>query len=380
MKVAILTRDSREHFKDYDTEKPYFGTSPQALLQGLAKLPEVEIHVISCLKQPVQPLVQLAPNITYHGLHVPHMGWGRTLYSGCIRAARRKVNEIKPDLVHGQGSEHDCALSAARSGFPNIVTIHGNLRHIAKTVRAPMLSHLRYQAFLESWAIARTTGVICLTRHTRDQVQGRTPRTWVLPNAVDESFFEVARAERPDNSILCVAFIDVNKNQNALIRALDPVASASGLKLVFLGGGNPDDSYFREFQELVQARPWCAYEGFKKPEELKRRLATARMLVLPSLEENCPMSILEAMAVGAPVAASRVGGIPDLIDDGVNGALFDPRNEESIRSAIMRVFQNAEVAAKLAKAARERALQRHHPVHIAREHLRIYREALSVPS
>ncbi|MEJ0088408.1 MAG: hypothetical protein WDM80_01410 [Limisphaerales bacterium] len=53
MKIALLTTDSREHFRAYTRPAPSFGTAPEALLQGFARLPDVEVHVISCTQQPV---------------------------------------------------------------------------------------------------------------------------------------------------------------------------------------------------------------------------------------------------------------------------------------------------------------------------------------
>jgi glycosyltransferase involved in cell wall biosynthesis len=106
-------------------------------------------------------------------------------------------------------------------------------------------------------------------------------------------------------------------------------------------------------------------------------LSEATMLVLASLEDNCPMVILEAMAAGVPVAASKVGGIPDLISDGVNGLLFDPTDKASIRATVERVLTNGNEAQRLATAARDAALQRFHPLVIARGHLRIYHEVVA---
>src|SRR5277367_6221873 len=104
MKIAILTTDNREPYREYHKPFPWFGTAPEALLQGFAQLPEAEIHVVSCTQQPLTAPEKIAPNIFFHSLHVPTLGWLRTGYSGCVRAVRRKVREIGPDVVHGQGT------------------------------------------------------------------------------------------------------------------------------------------------------------------------------------------------------------------------------------------------------------------------------------
>src|SRR5205823_2446630 len=142
MRIAILTTDSREHFKDYGNPVPYFGTAPAALLQGFAQLPGVEVHVLSCVRARLKSPEKLAPNIFYHDLFVPKAGWMSTFYQGTIRAVRRKLREIRPDLVHGQGTERDNAMDAVFSGYPNVLTIHGNMRLIARVNRVRPLSFI----------------------------------------------------------------------------------------------------------------------------------------------------------------------------------------------------------------------------------------------
>jgi len=194
MKIAILATDDREFRKDYCAPLPYFGTAVQALFQGLPTVPEAEFHFVCCLRQPVSHTPKLASNVFYHSLIVPRIGWTRTLYLGCSRAVRRKLREIRPDIVHGQGTERECAVSAVRSGFPNLITLHGYMQAAAKALNAPFFSFHTVQSWLEARTIPRAGGIICLTNYARSRVQGRTPRTWILPNAVNETFFAVERS------------------------------------------------------------------------------------------------------------------------------------------------------------------------------------------
>ena len=382
MKVAILTTDNREHYKDYENREPYFGTAPEALLQGFAQLPEVEVHVVSCIRRKVPSPSKLAPNIFFHSLHVPKIGWIRTGYQGCIRAARKKLKEIQPEIVHGQGTENDCAISAVFSGFPNVLTIHGNMRLVAIVNEAKPFSFLWLAAHLERLTLPRSNGVVCITHYTRQAVVDLAQRTWVVPNAVDASFFEVkARpAAGAPVRLLCVGHVCVRKNQNAFIRALDALAASYKFELRFCGTANEDEPYGREFLSLVRARPWCAYGGLTGRQELKALLRQATLLALPSLEDNCPMTVLEAMAADVPVVAARVGGLPDLIEDGKTGFFCDPLQAASMAGAIEKVLANPSAAAEVARQANQHARERFHPGVIARRHLEIYREVLSNPS
>src|SRR5205823_257675 len=101
---------------------------------------------------------KLAENIWYWGLHVPKRGWLRSGYQGCIRAVRKKLKEIQPDIVHGQGTERDCALSAVLSGFPNVVTLHGNMAELARLLRARFGSYGWLAARLETFTLKRAGG------------------------------------------------------------------------------------------------------------------------------------------------------------------------------------------------------------------------------
>ena len=299
----------------------------------------------------------------------------RTGYQGCIRAVRRKLREIGPDIVHGQGSERDQNISAVFSGFPNVITIHGNMRMVARLHHAFPFTFLWCAALLERFTIPRADGVVCITNYTREAVATLARKTWVVPNAVDRAFFEVKRAPSPSVQILCVGTVDGRKNQNALIRALDALQPQGNFELVFLGGAERKSAYARAFFGLIETRPWCRYGGFTDRTALRQHLASAAGLVLPSLEDNCPMVILEAMAAGVPVAAARVGGVPDLVRHGETGLLFDPLRAEAMASAVKQLLEDRE--GSMAQRAQSEARKRFRPEIIAARHVEIYREVIS---
>jgi glycosyltransferase involved in cell wall biosynthesis len=377
MKIALLTTDNRQQAKDYGNPMPYFGTAPAALLQGFSHLPGIEVHVISCIRQRVQSPQKLADNIYFHSVVVPKIGWMSTGYQGCIRALRKKLREVQPDIVHGQGTELDCGISAVFSGFPNVLTIHGNMRLIAQVNHAKPLSFLWLAARLEKITLPRTNGVVCITRYTRAAVEEFARQTWLLPNAVDESFFDIQATPDPATPPvgICVGTICPRKNQNEFIRALDPLAARRPFKMIFLGE-TPDDEYGREFLRLVQERPWCEHAGFANREKLKNYFGRASFLVLPTREDNCPMTVLEAMAAGVPVLASNVGGVPDLIEEERTGLFCDPARPETFWQGVERLLADAALRQRLAVAARTEAGARFHPAVIARRHVEIYREVL----
>jgi glycosyltransferase involved in cell wall biosynthesis len=377
MRIAILTTDTREEIAGCTDPQPHLGLAPEALLQGFALVPEAEVHVVSCLKEPIRSVEKIEPNIFYHGVAVPRLGWLRTGYQGCIRAVRKKLKAIQPDIIHGQGTERDCAISAVFSGFPNVVTVHGNMRMIAAVNRARPFSYLWLAAKLEGFTLPRTDGVVCISHYTQTAVAKLARKTWILPNAVDANFFDVQAVPTLDALPigLCVGTICARKNQNDFVRALDPLAREKKFKIIFAGGLD-QGSYGAEFQQLIAERPWCEHIGYLNREQLRAQLKSATFLALPTREDNCPMVVLEAMAAGVPVLASAVGGVPDLVAHEVNGLLCNPDQPETFRAAVKRFLDDPEFARQLATMAKTEALRRFHPQVIAQKHLQIYREVL----
>jgi glycosyltransferase involved in cell wall biosynthesis len=378
LKVACVVPDNRDEYRSYDDPLPHFGTAPSALLDGFALFAdECEIHVVNCVQRSLAVPEKIAPNIFYHTEIVGKWGWLRGAFLGCVRSIRQQLKNIQPDIVHGQGTERYPALAAAFSGFPNVITLHGNMRSVARINGDRPFSYNWIAARLERIVLPRTNGVVCITNYTRNLVKDLAPQTWLVPNAVDASFFEVQSA--PDVSAtpmgLCVGSVCGYKNQNDFIRSLDSLAARVHFKILF-AAEPPRGAYGEEFLRLVRERPWCEHIGFINREQLKARLATASFLALPTREDNCPMVVLEAMAAGVPVLASKIGGVPDLIEDGKTGLFCNPDFPESFRAGVEKLLSHREQSLKLAANARAEALRRFHPRVVAQRHLEIYRELL----
>jgi glycosyltransferase involved in cell wall biosynthesis len=251
------------------------------------------------------------------------------------------------------------------------------MRNIAAFNRERPFSYNWLSARLEGFTLPRTNGVICITNYTREAVSGLNRRTWVLPNAVDAGFFDIQN--RPDpasqSTGICVGLICRHKNQNNFIRALDALAHKKKFKILFFGKLD-QGSYGREFMDLIKDRPWCEYHGFTGRSKLKKFLQSAAFAALPTLEDNCPMAVLEAMAAGVPVLASNIGGVPDLIEPDSTGLLCDPQKPETFAEGVNRLLNEEGLSARLAAAAKMAARARFHPQVIARKHVEIYREVL----
>lgn len=377
LRVAILTTDGRSLSSKWGTDVPSFGKAPEALLDGFCDLSDdVEIHVISCLRKPL-PLKHFPfKGIHFHQVVVPRIGWISSLYLGCCMAVRKLLSEIKPDIVHGQGTERDCAMEAIYSGFPNVLTIHGNMRVHAKRQERRSSLFYKIAAALETHCLKQTDGVVAISSYTDDLVKKITPRTWLLPNAVDRRFFEVKPYTQGIPRILFVGSLGERKNPLGLLKACEPMLRANQCTLALAGQLNRTSNYGKEVMELADAIPGISFLGFLDRESLAEEFSKSSILILPTFEDNCPMVVLEGMAAGLAVAASRVGGVPDLITHNHDGLMFDPHHPTDMRTCLQRLINDSALRILLGQASKTTAYERFHPRIIAEGHFRIYREVL----
>ncbi|HUB86550.1 MAG TPA: glycosyltransferase family 4 protein [Verrucomicrobiae bacterium] len=375
MKVALITTDGRDQIGEEKELMPSIGPAPLALLRGFANCPKAEIHVISCAQQRMRSLEKLADNIFFHSLHVPKIGWMRTVYQGCIRATRKKLKEIQPEIVHGQGTERDCAISAVLSGFPNVVTIHGNMAELARLFGARVGGYAWLAARLENFTLRRTAGVFCNSKYTESLMPARAKKTWLVPNALRREFFEAIPVAPRRSVLLNVGVITERKRQVELLGVAQNL-QRQGLKFEFhfIGQINPVEPYAAAFLERLkplEAIGCARHIGLLPTDALIRCFDSASGLVHFPSEEAFGLVVAEALARGLKFFGAHVGGIADIAGDAPGAELFAKDDwaglTEAIAQWIKEGYQRPIGAAVLMQ-------ERYHPDKIARRHLEIYRE------
>jgi glycosyltransferase involved in cell wall biosynthesis len=138
--------------------------------------------------------------------------------------------------------------------------------------------------------------------------------------------------------------------QKALEVALSALADVPEVALALAGDG-PDRAALeaRAVELGIAGRVW--FVGSVPRETVLRLFRAADASVLPSAWENFPHTVVESLAVGCPVIASAVGGVPEVVRDGQNGLLVAPNDPAALAAAISRFFSDAELRARLSAAA-----------------------------
>lgn len=381
MRIAIVTVDNRDEFRSYAEPEPRFGPPITALLAGLQRIPDCEFHVVACVQRPVRAPERLAANVFYHSLLVPKWGWLRGGYLGCVRAIRRKLDELRPEVVHGQGTERYCGLAAAWSGFPNVLTIHGNLRAVARVNRARPGSFLWLAARLEGFTLPRAGGVLCNSDYTESLVRPVARRIWRIPNAIQEEFFNPVHAPRSLGRpvLLCVGIVQARKRQLELLDwALDLRRRGLEFELRFLGAVAPKESYAAEFLRRAgspECLEWVTHHTTWDTPAVVQEMDRASSLIHFPNEEAFGMVVAEGLARNLKLFGARVGGVPEVAAGAEGAELLGSEDWAGLAAAVQRWF-----AAGLPQpaSAADSIRRRFHPDVVARQHLEVYRELLAV--
>jgi len=288
-------------------------------------------------------------------------------------------------LRHGRGVLHVHAASrwsfwrktaymaaALLAGWPVIFHLHGGGFARFVTEECGPLARRAVRFFLD-----RATAIVVVSERWAGWMHGITtnPRIVCVPNPV-----ALAPPSERSREPGLVAFAGRCREGKGVFDLLDAVSELAprhpALRLEFAGDGDLGRLVERAaalgIDERVRLRGWI---GARERDDL---LARAAVFVLPSHAEALPVSLLEAMAAGCPVVASRVGGIPDLVQDGVNGLLVPPRDPEALAHALRTVLDDADLAARLGREARATVAERY-TLERALERLEQVYGALGVP-
>jgi glycosyltransferase involved in cell wall biosynthesis len=273
----------------------------------------------------------------------------------------RFIRREKFDVVHS----HDLwanlvAVPAAKfAGTPVVLSSQRDLAHLYwyTPFRKKVIGRIH------RWS----TGVIVNSSAVSELVQKEflvpAGRVRVIHNGVAFERFASLRANRRElfpevdhNAKLILSVANMHtavKGHYELIEAARHLRSAyPDARFIFVGDG-AERLNIEESARAAGVQDSIIFLGRRA--DIPELLACCDIFVLPSHAEGLPNSLLEAMAAGLPAVATAVGGVPELIEDGVNGLLVPPRDPESLGNAILRILRDPEFRARLALAGRERA-------------------------
>ncbi len=206
-------------------------------------------------------------------------------------------------------------------------------------------------------AIRNADLVLCLASEDADFVQQRfkeaAPHIARIANGVERQFFLGPRPQA-EARVLFLGTWHLVKGTDILVKALSVVLGRNrDVRASLIGVGVPETAVLREFPEVLKAR--LTVRSHFAPEELPLILAKHNIFVLPSRFEGMPLSLLEAMAAGLAPLVTWVGGMREIIHDGIDGVSVLPDDARALTQALERLCSDVDLRSRLGAAAQERA-------------------------
>lgn len=286
-----------------------------------------------------RPESQIGQEALAHGLPVAFVKMRANFDPIAVVQFMQVYRQYRIDIVHTHSSADSWMASTAAKFIP----------HRPLVVRTRHLSASFNQRMIYSYMADRVVTVGDSTRRYMIQEKGIPgDRVMTIPTGVDLTEFDPEQIREnlreelriaPDTPVFgTVAIFRRLKGHRYLLEATrEIVHSLPAAKLLLVGEGPQEKNLLRMVKE------WGLQESVIMPgyrEDVQRVLNTLDVFVFPSLQEALGTAILEAMAMKKPVVATRVGGIPEIVEDGRNGYLVDPENFQAIAEKVVHLLRH----------------------------------------
>jgi len=298
---------------------------------------------------------------------------------------QKVLRRFRPDVVHTH--QMTALLYAGRaSRRERIPVVHTEHNNVASSRSKSWTRRLRTAILwrFAGWFADRFCGVsqdVVKAAGAYGTVRRRKLRR--IPNGIDTAAFAAVEAERPivraahgiapDAPVIgTVGRLAEVKQQAVLIQAFARVVAAFPAARLVLVGDGPLRAELEGIATALGVGNAVVFTGYQARPE--RYLAAMDVFVLPSRAEAMPLVIPEAWSAGRPVVASRVGGVPELIEDGKTGLLVEPGDVDGLAARLRQLLTNPSRARELGRAGRELAWARYDVAEMAGAYDRTYRE------
>lgn len=227
--------------------------------------------------------------------------------------------------------------------------------------------------------------VIAVSQHTADhliEVEKAPPdKVRTIHNGIDFDRVRASSVEAPERVraelritdrkvILIAARMHPEKGYEVLLRAMPKVASRIENVTLLVAGTGALEPHYRMLSASLGLEGRVHFLGFRR--DLPDLMVASDVVVLPSLAEAFGLVVAESLYLGVPVVTSSAGGLPEIVQDGVDGLLVPPGDADALAGALVQVLGNDDLRKRLAGAGRERIASRFSFERMVREYERVY--------
>ncbi len=218
--------------------------------------------------------------------------------------------------------------------------------------------------------------IICLSEEWQAffELELALDNVCIIPNVVTSP----QKIEQRKDTTLHLLFLGLINPQKGIFDLLDVLMEHKGLlkgRCLLHVGGNGQVQEFKAQVQAYELEDLVIYEGFVSGERKVELLNQADLYILPSYAEGLPISILEAMSYAKPILSTRVGGVPQVVQDGLNGYLFEAGDCKALSRLLLKIIDNPSNLESMGLES-ERLVQGYLPSSVAKALTELYKKNL----
>ena len=346
------------------------------IVEGLAKLNNLDLHVITCRRQIEKAYVTKRKNTIIHYLPGQRRLNRSAMDVFDVIRIRRKLYEIAPDVIHShdQGRYTYAALTTKYPVVMTISSISSEGFRMKNSLRDRFLRKLSSR-LMENRCLGMAKDIIAISPYVMQTFSKRTNATFHnIPNPVRDGFFRLPNNEQR-NRLLFAGRVVPLKGIHVLLEALALIKAQIQDVTLHIAGPILERDYYAKLNNLIRKNNLIdnvVFLGLLNESRLMDEYSKCAIFVLPTFTESFSLVSAQALAAGKPVIASDVGGIPSVINDGETGFLVRVDDAESISQKITTLLQDDDLRKMMGEQGRSIAAKRFATDIIARQTRSIY--------
>ena len=271
-------------------------------------------------------------------------GPGLLRYWSTARALAKKAVEIEPDIIYSVAL-YSAGMAGTMAGeklkIPVVIRLAGEIYWTGGPLQRRAVKKI----------LKGSDMVIALTEHMKREVLRYNSKTKVvvIGEGVDYRLFRDSRkAALPKNSILYVGRFVKMKGTEYLVKAFKTVKEDLPDAKLFLGGYGPEELNLKALVKGLGLSD-VKFLGKLGRKDMARYLKGCTVFAFPSTSEGFPLTIVEAMSAGCPMVSTNVRGLPEVLKDGRNGMLVNPRDPEALGKKIVKLLKTPAMREKFSR-------------------------------
>src|SRR3989338_7738235 len=303
------------------------------MVKGLSRFKDLEIHVVTASPDAEEEKEFMADGVSVHIVPFDNRFGNITFYSNIRKRICKKIQDIKPDIMHSHMFGYYTLAGMDTGHKKMIVSTHG-ISNSSWHRPSGFIEMIRYfsQDYIYNKCAKSARRIIVNSPYTKERLAKFTPsspkgeRVYELNNTVSSQFFDIDNNSEEPGRILFAGYVCDAKGVMTILEAFNILKKRYGYLTLNLAGEIADRGFYMKAVKYLnnnKLEGHVNFLGHLDENSLIDEYRKASVFVFPSKQDVAPVSVLQAMASAKAIVASNVGGIPYIIDDGVNGFLVN---------------------------------------------------------